>query len=175
MSAGPAVGGPRTLNVLIYEAYISSGAPALGEMARAVADNETLTGSPSRDTINRLIGDPSVPAKQADMVVLVSVLVGSAEVMARAAVGKRPPDGRRYGYPSTWVAPSTNLIRTASRCSRKPRPRPRRRPRSPSLPPRTRRRIDLRLGAWISNVRAGQASQPGDLKTVLAVLAMHWA
>ncbi|MGV4985862.1 hypothetical protein ACVB8X_07375 [Streptomyces sp. NRAIS4] len=81
---------------MIYEAYISSGAPVSDEMARAVAGNETLTGSPSRDTINRLIGDPSVPAKQTDMVVLVSVLVGSAKVMTRTAVGKRPPDERRY-------------------------------------------------------------------------------
>ncbi|PWS51332.1 hypothetical protein DLE01_13165 [Streptomyces sp. FT05W] len=64
----------RTLKTLIYEAYVASGAPTLDEMATAVADDETLAGSPSRDTINRLIAEPSVPAKQADVVALLTVL-----------------------------------------------------------------------------------------------------
>ncbi|MGW2974112.1 SEL1-like repeat protein [Streptomyces mirabilis] len=62
------------MKTLIYEAYVAAGAPTLDEMATAVADDETLTGSPSRDTINRLIGDSTVPAKQADVVALFTVL-----------------------------------------------------------------------------------------------------
>ncbi|MFF3676259.1 tetratricopeptide repeat protein [Streptomyces sp. NPDC002120] len=59
---------------MIYEAYVAAGAPTLDEMATAVAGDETLPGSPSRDTINRLIGDSTVPAKQADVVALCTVL-----------------------------------------------------------------------------------------------------
>ncbi|GAA2457580.1 hypothetical protein GCM10010388_55440 [Streptomyces mauvecolor] len=62
------------LKTLVYEAYVAAGAPTLDEMATAVAADEALTGSPSRDTINRLIGDPTVPAKQADVVALLTVL-----------------------------------------------------------------------------------------------------
>ncbi|WP_416484290.1 hypothetical protein [Streptomyces sp. CL12] len=62
------------MKTLIYEAYLAAGAPTLDEMAAAVADDDALTASPSRDTINRLIGDLSVPAKQADVVALLSVL-----------------------------------------------------------------------------------------------------
>ncbi|MCX5174207.1 tetratricopeptide repeat protein [Streptomyces virginiae] len=62
------------MKTLIYEAYVAAGAPTLDEMATAVAGDETLPGSPSRDTINRLIADSTVPAKQADVVALCTVL-----------------------------------------------------------------------------------------------------
>ncbi|MGW3209236.1 hypothetical protein [Streptomyces sp. NPDC001135] len=62
------------MKTLIYEAYLAAGAPTLDEMAAAVADDDALAASPSRDTINRVIGEPSVPAKQADVVALLTVL-----------------------------------------------------------------------------------------------------
>ncbi|MGW3982100.1 hypothetical protein [Streptomyces mirabilis] len=64
----------RTLKSLVYEGYVAAGAPTLDEMARAVAADDELKSSPSRDTINRLIGDAAIPAKQADVVALVTVL-----------------------------------------------------------------------------------------------------
>ncbi|WP_329462270.1 hypothetical protein [Streptomyces sp. NBC_01431] len=66
----------RTLKTLLYEAYVAAGAPTLDEIARAVAADDRLTGNPSRDTVNRLIGEATVPPKQADVVALVTVLTG---------------------------------------------------------------------------------------------------
>lgn len=70
----PPPGPLRTLKTLIYEVYVAAGAPTLDEMARAVSEDDTMSGSPSRDTINRLIGEATVPPKQADVVALVTVL-----------------------------------------------------------------------------------------------------
>lgn len=94
----------RALKALIYEAYIAAGAPTLDEMAKAVADDETLNGSPSRDTINRLIGDPTVPAKQADVVALVTVLT-------RMSGGDGPHGGREAAALWTQIQLSERLGR----------------------------------------------------------------
>ncbi|MGW2420806.1 tetratricopeptide repeat protein [Streptomyces sp. NPDC001709] len=64
----------RTLKKLIYEAYVAAGAPALDAMAKAIAAEDELTAGPARDTISRMIGDPTAPADQADVVALVTAL-----------------------------------------------------------------------------------------------------
>ncbi|MGW7130023.1 tetratricopeptide repeat protein [Streptomyces bobili] len=64
----------RALKTLIYEAYVEAGAPTLDTLATAIAADDDLTASPSRDTIARIIGDPVLPAKQADAVAVVTVL-----------------------------------------------------------------------------------------------------
>lgn len=64
----------RTLKRLIYEAYIAAGAPTLDAMARAIAADDELSASPARDTIHRIIGDATAPAKQADVIALVTAL-----------------------------------------------------------------------------------------------------
>ncbi|MFJ9542983.1 tetratricopeptide repeat protein [Streptomyces sp. NPDC101225] len=63
---------------LIYEAYAAAGAPTLDDMAGAVAADDELRASPSRDTIHRLIADAAALAKQADAVALVTVLTRMA-------------------------------------------------------------------------------------------------
>ncbi|MFF2789894.1 tetratricopeptide repeat protein [Streptomyces sp. NPDC058049] len=64
----------RDLKELIYLAYTSAGAPTLDEMAGLVAADDALAASPSRDTVGRIVGDATVPAKQADVVALITVL-----------------------------------------------------------------------------------------------------
>ena len=83
----PAVapGSLRTLKRLIYEAYVAAGAPTLDDMASAVAEDDELRACPSRDTINRLVGDASTVGKQADVVALVTVLTRMAGGDARQA------------------------------------------------------------------------------------------
>ncbi|MFE5863896.1 tetratricopeptide repeat protein, partial [Streptomyces virginiae] len=71
----------RDLKDLIYLAYTSAGAPTLDEMARLVAADDGLAASPSRDTVGRIVGDATVPAKLADVVALLTVL-------SRMAVGE---------------------------------------------------------------------------------------
>ncbi|MHA5048317.1 hypothetical protein [Streptomyces sp. SD15] len=70
---------------MIYEAYVAAGAPTLDDMASAVAEDDELRACPSRDTINRLVGDASTVGKQADAVALVTVLTRMAGGDARQA------------------------------------------------------------------------------------------
>ncbi|MFI8234911.1 hypothetical protein ACIGDI_39565 [Streptomyces sp. NPDC085900] len=58
-------------------------------MTEAIAEDDDLLACPSRDTINRIIGDASIPAKQADVIALVITLTrrigGDAEQAGRRA------------------------------------------------------------------------------------------
>lgn len=91
----PAVpAGPlRELKDLVYEAYLAASAPTLNEMAAAIADvdadDDMVKAAPSRDTIQRIIKTPALPARQADVVALVTVLTrltgGEAEQAAQRA------------------------------------------------------------------------------------------
>ncbi|MFI7396398.1 tetratricopeptide repeat protein [Streptomyces tendae] len=47
-------------------------------MTKAIAADDALAACPARDTVHRIIGDPSLPAKQADVTALVTVLVRMA-------------------------------------------------------------------------------------------------
>ncbi|MEU5599941.1 hypothetical protein [Streptomyces sp. NPDC020298] len=90
----PAVpAGPlRELKNLVYEAYLAAGAPTLDEMAAAVSDvdaeDDMVKAAPSRDTIQRIIKTPVLPARQADVVALVTVLT-------RMAAGEAEPAAQR--------------------------------------------------------------------------------
>ncbi|MGA5900231.1 hypothetical protein [Streptomyces venetus] len=77
----------------MYEAYLAAGAPTLNEMAMAIADldadDDMVKAAPSRDTIQRIIKTPALPARQADVVALVTVLTrlsgGETEQAAQRA------------------------------------------------------------------------------------------
>lgn len=64
----PAVpAGPlRDLKDLLYESYLAAGPPTLDEMTVAMsevdADDDTVKSAPSRDTIQRIIRLPVLPA-----------------------------------------------------------------------------------------------------------------
>jgi TPR repeat protein len=81
----------RELKDLVYEAYLAAGAPTLNEMAAAIADldpdDDSVKAAPSRDTIQRIIKTPAMPARQGDVVALVTVLTrmagGEADQAAR--------------------------------------------------------------------------------------------
>ncbi|KUN55492.1 hypothetical protein AQJ46_49580, partial [Streptomyces canus] len=68
----------RELKDLLFEVYTAADEPSLDEIAAAIAENDTLLGSPSRDTVRRCISDPSVPAQQSDAVAVAAVLAGWA-------------------------------------------------------------------------------------------------
>ena len=66
------------LKALIYELYLRAGMPTLDEMAVWVARDDELAGAPERDTIHRIIRDTGLPASQADLVAVVTVLARGA-------------------------------------------------------------------------------------------------
>ena len=67
------------LKALIYELYLAAETPTLDEITNRVdRSGGDLVGNPGRDTINRIIGDPGMPAAQADVVAVVTVLAREA-------------------------------------------------------------------------------------------------
>ncbi|MEV0184542.1 tetratricopeptide repeat protein [Streptomyces sp. NPDC050625] len=78
----------RELKDLLFEAYTAAGEPSLDEITTAIARNDTLLGSPSRDTVRRCISDPSVPAQQSDAVAVAVVLASSASWDANALASR---------------------------------------------------------------------------------------
>ncbi|MGW6489337.1 hypothetical protein [Streptomyces sp. NPDC055056] len=83
----------QELKDLLYESYLAAGPPTLDDMAAAMGDvdaeDEMVKSAPSRDTIQRIIRLPVLPARQADVVSLVTVLSrmagGDAQEAARRA------------------------------------------------------------------------------------------
>ncbi|MGW5330709.1 hypothetical protein [Streptomyces sp. NPDC004014] len=78
---------------LVYTSYLAAGAPTLDEMAAAIADldadDDSVKAAPSRDTIQRIVKSPTLPARQADVVTVVTILTrmvgGEAEQAAQRA------------------------------------------------------------------------------------------
>jgi len=68
----------RELKDLLFEVYTVAGEPSLDEIATAIANDDSLLGSPSRDTVRRCISDPGVPAEQGDAVAVAVVLARRA-------------------------------------------------------------------------------------------------
>jgi hypothetical protein len=93
------------LKALVYELYLEAGPPTLDEMAAWVAEDEELAGAPGRDTIARIIGDPGMPASQADVVAVISVLARAARWDLKDAAG------RARGL---WVAARMGSARSAA-------------------------------------------------------------
>ncbi|WP_327722313.1 hypothetical protein OG381_48245 [Streptomyces sp. NBC_00490] len=67
----------RQLKELLCEVYLAAGAPSLDEITGDIADDDGLTGSPSRDTIHRIITDER-PGQQADVAAVATVLARRA-------------------------------------------------------------------------------------------------
>ncbi|MFE5375774.1 hypothetical protein [Streptomyces mirabilis] len=84
----------RELKELLYEVYLAAGAPSLDEISRDIAGDDGLAGSPSRDTVHRVITDGERPRQQADVVAV-------ATVLARRAAGDAPDLARRVR--ELWV------------------------------------------------------------------------
>jgi hypothetical protein len=67
------------LKALIYELYLAAETPTLDEITNRVdRSGGDLTGNPQRDTVNRIIGDPGMPASQADVAAVVTALAREA-------------------------------------------------------------------------------------------------
>ncbi|MFJ2730798.1 hypothetical protein [Streptomyces collinus] len=68
----------RELKELLYEVYLAAGAPSLNEITEDIVDDDGLVGSPSRDTVHRVITDGERPGQQADVVAVATVLARRA-------------------------------------------------------------------------------------------------
>ncbi|MGI5401305.1 tetratricopeptide repeat protein [Streptomyces sp. CA-135486] len=68
----------RELKDLLYQVYLSAGAPSLDEITADIACDDGLPGAPSRDTIRRCISSPNLPPSQADAVSVAVVLARRA-------------------------------------------------------------------------------------------------
>ncbi|MEU6033032.1 transcriptional regulator [Streptomyces tauricus] len=78
------------LKQLLYRLYVEVGAPSMEDIAAAVAADDGLPGSPSKDSVHRIIRSAEVPASQADVVSVAGVLARQAgwpveDVMAQVA------------------------------------------------------------------------------------------
>lgn len=76
-------GALRELKDLLYELYLEARAPTLDNIQRDIAADMYLAGSPSRDTVGRVLGASDLPAKRDDAIAV-------AVVLTRLA--KRPPN-----------------------------------------------------------------------------------
>ncbi|MGW2374690.1 hypothetical protein [Kitasatospora sp. NPDC001683] len=68
----------RELKDSLFEVYLAAGAPSLDEIAGDVAEDDRLPGAPSRDTVRRVISEPTFPPQQADVVAVATVLARRA-------------------------------------------------------------------------------------------------
>ncbi|MEU0390030.1 hypothetical protein [Streptomyces chartreusis] len=68
----------RNLKELLYEVYLAAGAPSLDEITADIAADDVLMGSPSRDTVHRVITDGQRSGQQADVVAVATVLARRA-------------------------------------------------------------------------------------------------
>ncbi|MFD7438329.1 hypothetical protein [Streptomyces sp. NPDC059861] len=81
----------RKLKELLYEMYLAAGGPSLDEITGDIAD-DGLAGSPSRDTVHRVISDGERPGQQADVVAVATVLARRAawDAHCRPRTADRP-------------------------------------------------------------------------------------
>ncbi|MFE3526898.1 hypothetical protein ACFXOD_36025 [Streptomyces sp. NPDC059161] len=149
----------RDLKELLYQAYLDAGAPTLDFMADllsgADADDDLVKGAPSRDTVGRLIGSAELPARQADVVSLVAVLVrscgGEAEPAGREAaqLWSRARLRRPVGRPVTELDPFALAVHRAITVEVEVRAS------LPALPAYVVRDHDVRLREVLRDVGAG--------------------
>lgn len=79
------------LKALVYELYLAAGTPTLDEVAGWIREDGSLAGAPGRDTVRRVIGDPVMPASQADVVAVAAVLALGCR--GRGSAGAGPVGG----------------------------------------------------------------------------------
>ncbi|MFD8809570.1 hypothetical protein ACFVZ6_28930, partial [Streptomyces sp. NPDC059597] len=68
----------RALKELLYEVYLAAGTPSLDEITEDIASDDGLVGSPSRDTVHRVITDGERSGQQADVVAVATALARRA-------------------------------------------------------------------------------------------------
>ncbi|MEV0239925.1 hypothetical protein AB0I06_08320 [Streptomyces sp. NPDC050674] len=78
----------RKLKELLYEVYLAAGAPSLDEITGDIAATDDLAGSPSRDTVHRVITDGERLGQQADVVAIGTVLARRAAWDAQDLAGR---------------------------------------------------------------------------------------
>ncbi|MGW1538370.1 hypothetical protein [Streptomyces aureus] len=78
----------RELKELLYQVYLAADTPSLNEIAGDIADDDSLPGAPSRDTVHRVITDGERPGQQADVVAVATVLARRASWDAPDLAGR---------------------------------------------------------------------------------------
>ncbi|PSM38081.1 transcriptional regulator [Streptomyces dioscori] len=81
-----APGPPADLKDLLYRLYLDAGAPSVQAIAAAVARDDSLPGSPSKDSVHRIIGSSEIPAVRADVVSVAGALAQLAGWPAEEAM-----------------------------------------------------------------------------------------
>jgi hypothetical protein len=71
------------LKALLYELYLQAGTPTLDEIAAWITADQQATGSPSRDTVARIIGGTRMPPSQADVTTVAAALARAVRWDAR--------------------------------------------------------------------------------------------
>lgn len=66
------------LKELLYRLYAEAGTPTMEGIAAAIARDEALPGSPSKDAVHRIIASPDLPKAQADAVSVAGMLARRA-------------------------------------------------------------------------------------------------
>ncbi|MFG3207391.1 hypothetical protein [Streptomyces sp. NPDC048192] len=153
----------RELKELLYEVYLAAGAPSLDEITEDIVDDDGLVGSPSRDTVHRIITDGERPGQQADVVAVATVLARRAfwdvldlagrvrglwmqSFMARGAgrpIGELRGDVRLVLDGGLGVHPVLDIGGASDRCG--------------ALPAYIRRDHDARLKSVVDAAKAGRS------------------
>ncbi|MFG3494306.1 hypothetical protein [Streptomyces sp. NPDC047928] len=76
--SGVAFGELRALKEFLYELYVEAGTPTVADIARWIRDDDGHAGSPSKDAVHRIIASAELPAGQADVMAVASVLAQEA-------------------------------------------------------------------------------------------------
>ncbi|MGW1728410.1 helix-turn-helix domain-containing protein [Streptomyces sp. NPDC002306] len=159
ISAPSVAPGPlRELKDLLYQVYLAAGAPTLSDIAGDIANDDTLAGAPSRDTIHRVLSAPELPRLQADALAVAVTLarraawdpvatearVGDLWVAARLAppspglpVEEADPLALEV-HPASWPGARTKYAET--------------------LPPYVMRDFDIELNRIAARAAAGRSS-----------------
>ncbi|MFJ8062653.1 hypothetical protein [Streptomyces sp. NPDC096142] len=78
----------RELKELLYEVHLAAGGPRLDEITGDIEADDGLDGSPSRDTVHRVITNGDRPGQQADVVAVATVLARRARWDAPDLAGR---------------------------------------------------------------------------------------
>ena len=76
------------LKALVYELYLAAGTPVLDEIAAWIAGDDEAGRGARAGHDRRIIGDPGLPASQADVVAVVTVLARAARWDPQDAAGR---------------------------------------------------------------------------------------
>lgn len=73
-----APGALRDLKHLLHKLYMQAGTPPVARISELIGADDDLPGSPSKDSVHRILGSAELPPRQADVISVACVLARSA-------------------------------------------------------------------------------------------------